>query len=116
MRILVCGDRNWKNMESIEKILINYSSNTTIIHGCANGADTLAGLIGQNLKMSVERYPAQWNIYGRAAGPIRNRKMIEEGRPDLVYAFHSDIEKSKGTKNMINQATSEHIPVILITK
>lgn len=46
--------------------------------------------------------------------PIRNKQMLDEGKPDLVLAFHTDIENSKGTKNMIYQAKKRGIKVILI--
>jgi len=40
--------------------------------------------------------------------------MLDEGKPDLVLAFHTDIKNSKGTKNMIQQAEKRGIKVILI--
>ncbi len=60
--------------------------------------------------MNVEKYPAKWNLYGKGAGHIRNKEMIDKGKPDKVVAFHSDISKSKGTRNMINQAKKLGIP------
>jgi len=45
--------------------------------------------------------PADWEKYGKASGPIRNRKMFKLGQPDLVLAFHNDIYKSKGTNDMV---------------
>ena len=43
MRILICGDRNYKNWEKIQNYLNTLDSETIIIHGCAKGADSLAG-------------------------------------------------------------------------
>ena len=37
--------------------------------------------------MPVSIYPADWDKHGKAAGPIRNKQMIDEGKPDLVIAF-----------------------------
>ncbi len=116
MRILCCGDRNWSDSSIIERVLSNYSSDTVIIHGNANGADRLSASIALSLNMRVQSYPANWNQYGRAAGPIRNQQMLDEGKPDLVIAFHSNIEQSKGTKNMIKLAHHANIKVILIEK
>lgn len=59
-------------------------------------------------------YFAEWNKYGKSAGPIRNKKMIDEGNPDIVIAYHDDIENSKGTKNMITQAKDKGIKVQII--
>lgn len=104
MNILVCGDRNWNNLEIIMRELKCLPRNATIIHGAARGADTMAGLAAEHLGMTVKSFPAKWHKYGRSAGPIRNREMFNSTDPDLVLAFHTDIEHSKGTKDMIRYA------------
>ncbi len=114
MRALCCGDRNWSSYEIIRRELEKLDDNTTIIEGCANGADSISGYIARQLKYRVLEFPADWKKYGRAAGPIRNKQMLDEGDPDLVLAFHTDIQKSKGTKNMIEQAEKRGIKIILI--
>ena len=48
----------------------------------------------------LEVYPAEWKKYGKAAGPIRNKQMVEKA--DIVIAFVC--ERAKGTKNLIAQA------------
>lgn len=106
MKVLVCGSRNWQDREAIGCALkwlyeIGY---TTVIHGCCQGADTLAGELALELRMCIEEYPAQWGKYGRAAGPIRNKRMLNMGNPDLVIAFHNDMANSRGTKDMVNRA------------
>ena len=50
--------------------------------------------------MKVEKYPAEWQKYGRRAGPMRNEKMAKIC--DCVICFWD--EESKGTKSMIDQA------------
>lgn len=114
MRVLICGDRNYTDAWRIRQVLLNPDV-TTLIEGGASGADYLAKMIAEKLGITVEEYPAEWNRYGKAAGPIRNKRMLDEGRPDLVFAFHNDISKSKGTKNMIDQAQSRGIEVRLVT-
>ena len=116
MRILVCGDRNWTNIDLIRKVLTLYEGipgQDTLIHGNCSGADKLAGLIGSNMGFRVRKYSAQWNRYGKAAGPIRNQRMLDEGKPDIVIGFHDNIEQSKGTKDMLNRARKAGIPVEL---
>lgn len=116
MKILVCGDRNWSNKESIQKILEKCKDKCTLlIHGDARGADRLAGEIGIELRLIVLAVPAKWDKYKKAAGLIRNQEMLDM-KPDLVIAFHSDIENSKGTKHMISIAKKAGIKVLLITK
>lgn len=103
MRLLVCGDRNWTDREAIEREL-RLLEPSVVIEGECRGADLLAREVAEQLGISVEAYPPLWSRYGRAAGPERNHRMLTLGKPDLVLAFHSDIEHSKGTKNMLEQA------------
>lgn len=126
MRVLCCGDRNWTSYEIIRKELEKFPKDTEIIQGCANGADKMSANIAKSLGLKFisskdnndiinnPGFPADWKKYGRAAGPIRNKQMLDEGKPDLVLAFHTDIKNSKGTKNMIQQAKDRGIKIILI--
>jgi SLOG family YspA-like protein len=113
--ILCCGDRNWTNAETILTALSRFANQEiTVIHGNASGADRMSALIASKLGFKVIAFTPDWNLYGRSAGPIRNRKMLVEGKPDLVLAFHNDLEKSKGTKNMVNQARRKGVKVEVI--
>ncbi len=118
MRILCCGSRHWSDVDlirvilrSIERQLRDNKMQPVIIHGCAKGADTLCGDEAKRLGWDVLEFPADWQKYGRAAGPIRNKQMLDEGKPGLVIAFSYDLSKSKGTANMVEQATKRGIPV-----
>jgi len=111
MKILVTGDRNWDDLVAIafalEGLLEEFDihpQDITLIHGAARGADTIAGLVGDELGMDVRPYPAKWSYYGKAAGPIRNQEMLDEN-PDIELAlvFHSNLDESKGTRDMINR-------------
>lgn len=114
MRVLICGDRNWTSVESILTQIEHYQP-SVVIEGEARGADTIAREVANHLGIPVLAFPADWETYGRAAGPIRNAQMLKEGRPDLVLAFHENIEQSKGTKNMITIAEKAGIPTKVIT-
>ena len=48
-----------------------------LLHGGARGADRTIGRAAFQLGWSVEVLPADWRRHGRAAGPIRNRKLLE---------------------------------------
>lgn len=117
MKVLVCGDRELLNL-SKPRLHIMFDrlkqlpSDTTIIHGAARGVDEAADAIARRLGFKVEKFPAQWGVFGDAAGPIRNRLMLDQ-EPDLVIAFHGDISKSKGTKDVIQAAEKRGIPVEL---
>ena len=117
-RILICGDRNWTDKQLIREVLLEHLNPEVdfIIHGDARGADRLGAEVAQELGVSVDHvlaFPADWNQYHRAAGPIRNQQMLTEGKPTLVLAFHNCITTSKGTKDMICKALKAGLPVYL---
>lgn len=111
MRVLVCGDRAWSDRAPIERELRGLPEGTVVIHGGCRGADRLAGQVASELSFGVEEFPAEWHRYGRAAGPIRNRRMLEEGKPDLVLAFHPDLSRSRGTRDMVDRARKAGVEV-----
>lgn len=112
LKILICGDRNWSGGDIIREIIKQFKA-TEIIEGEAKGADTLARLAGEVLGIPVKRFPADWQQYGRAAGPIRNSQMLKEGNPDIVIGFHYKINESKGTKDMLTRAKKAGKPTFL---
>lgn len=116
-KVVISGDRNWDNAElefKIEWLFLQMPRNTLIIHGACKGVDMTADRVAKRLGFLVLSKPPDWKTYGRAAGPIRNREMLDIG-PNVVYAFHQHLESSKGTKDMVNQAKSRNIPVYLVT-
>ena len=115
-RVLICGDRHWKDYKMIFDEVSKIDNVEVIIHGAARGADTLGGKVADNLNIPTEVYPAQWNEYGRSAGPIRNMQMLTEGRPDIVLAFHPNIVSSKGTKHMVKISLKNNTVVRVISK
>ena len=112
MRVLICGSRDFFNASEIREVVYSLPPDTTIIHGNAEGADTIAHRHAIEREMRVEVYPAKWATHGRAAGPIRNTQMLEEGRPDIVYAFYSRKELSRGTADMVRQARRAGVKVV----
>lgn len=116
-RILITGDRDYKDGAKIERVLkrvlrelevLDGITHVEIVEGEARGADKLGAQAARNLGIPEERikkYPAEWNRYGNGAGPVRNAQMYREEEPNLVLAFHPDIfGKSKGTKDMAKTA------------
>lgn len=104
MKVLVCGARDWSDRKIIERELKIFPPGTIVIHGSCRGADNIAGAVAKSLGFIVTSYPAEWSKLGVAAGPARNRKMLEEC-PDIVLAFHPDLSRSKGTKDLVRVAT-----------
>jgi hypothetical protein len=114
MRILVCGDRHWKNYRVILHVLSEVTRPYVlplVIDGAAPGADSLGHKAARFLGCPTKRFPADWSTYGKAAGPIRNSQMLREGKPHLVLAFHNDLKNSKGTKDMVTKAKKAGVPV-----
>lgn len=117
--ILVTGDRNWTLANEGQKIavwaaLYGYRNRRPIVvHGAARGVDSMADAHARALGFEVRPYPANWNEFHRAAGPIRNKEMLDVEQPNLVLAFHDDIVHSRGTKDMVNRAVKAGVPVIL---
>lgn len=112
MRYLFCGDRNWQSPYWIWRRIQQLPEGSVVIEGEQKGADRLSRIYAEARGLEVEKYEAQWEI-GPVAGPLRNTKMLDEGKPDVVIAFHNDIAKSKGTKDCIRRALERNIPVIL---
>ena len=110
MIVIICGDRNWTDEDTIDEYIKTLPPKSTIILGNCRGADKKAAKLGTLRGHRVIPMDAEWNKYGRGAGPIRNRRMLEEEQPDLVVAFHDDLSKSKGTADMLGQAEARGIP------
>ena len=116
MKVLVCGDRNWTDKKAIWWALYGFPKDTELVHGACRGADTLADEVADDLGWAMI-YPcyADWKGPDKnAAGPIRNQFMLDEHKPDIVIAFHSDLSISKGTKDMCTKAKAAGVPVIVI--
>jgi len=109
MRVLVCGGRDFVPGPGDYAVLAGYlMPGSTLIHGGARGADRFAAGFAKGLGLDVECFPADWSLHGRAAGPIRNAKMLEEGCPDVVLAFPG----GRGTADMVKQARAAGVKVI----
>lgn len=116
IRVLVCGSRICADRELVQRAMAPYvgrvvgrynTSAHTIITGGATGVDSLAHQIATAAKMNTLIFRADWKTHGKAAGPIRNQRMIDEGKPDLVLAFPG----GRGTADMIRRAEAAGIPV-----
>ena len=110
MRILVCGGRDYSDKETMSKVLADYfyGPEDVLICGMARGADLISHEYVSKTDAHIEEYPALWDEHGRAAGPIRNQQMLDDGKPDLVIAFPG----GRGTAHMKNIAKKAGVKVI----
>jgi hypothetical protein len=116
LKVLITGDRN-SSVDFDAMIRKQFSllpPDSVVVHGCCKGIDLYAADIATNMGFKTISYPANWDLYGKAAGPIRNKEMLNEN-PDYILAFHPNIKESKGTKNMITQALKAGYRVWLCT-
>jgi YspA, cpYpsA-related SLOG family len=117
-RVLFCGGRDYTDRATIKAWLskVQKQGYDTLIEGEARGADTIAREEAEKMGFTVLKFPADWTKYHRAAGPIRNRQMLIEGKPELVVAFHDVLSNSKGTKNMVETARRARVETIVISQ
>lgn len=112
MKVLVCGGRDFSDYDYLESVLNEVDSKTPILElaqGGARGADSLAHKWAvENGIYKICTFIADWDTHGRAAGPIRNRQMLNEFQPDLVVAFPGGF----GTEHMIAIALEAGVEVI----
>ena len=114
-KVIIAGTRTFNDYEILKKYLDHQLRNkaTThricIISGCAKGPDQLGIRYAIEKGYQVLKYPADWNKYGLAAGPIRNTQMINNA--DAVIVFYDG--KSKGTQDTINKAILKKLPMIV---
>ncbi|MFC4128980.1 DUF2493 domain-containing protein [Nocardia rhizosphaerae] len=129
-RLLVTGSRAWTDRQTIRDALAAawrelQPGPIVLVHGAADGADSIAADIWGSAGLPVEPHPADWDNcdhsckhapryrrdgtpYCPAAGPRRNLEMIRTGA-DLCLAFPRG--KSIGTQHCMRHARAARIPV-----
>jgi len=118
VKVLVCGSRYFEDWFTVIDVLDAVDEQigeiTHIISGGAKGADSLGKRYAKVNKIPFTEYPADWETHGRAAGPIRNKQMLVEGKPDVVVAFDNS---GPGTKDMIRQSYEvDGLEVLVVEK
>ena len=116
IRVLVCGGRHYADREKVfgqlDWLRDRYrEKGLFVIEGGAQGADRFARDWRADRLIPGRTFTAEWDRFGRKAGPLRNARMIAEGRPDLVLAFPG----GRGTADMIAKAEAAGVPVIVIS-
>jgi hypothetical protein len=113
MKILVCGGRDFDDFFYFMKQMDKYINLPVhVISGGAKGADSFAITWALIYDKPYTKYKADWDTRGKAAGPIRNQQMLDEGKPDLVVAFPT--AKSRGTWDMIKRAERVGVKTIIV--
>jgi len=88
MKLIVAGGRDFVPSaidKEILKDLVKQYGITEIVSGGAKGADSFGEEYAIENKLKVTKFPANWNKYGRGAGPIRNKEMADYADAVLLY-------------------------------
>ena len=99
-RVAIVGSRSWVGMISIVDFVKSLPRNMIVVTGGAPGADSMAESAAMSAGLTVVVCKANWQKWGRQAGPIRNIAIVEIA--DVIVAFWDG--KSPGTQDTINKA------------
>ncbi len=122
VRIIIAGSRTFAdydllkaNMDAYIRRVPTYNP-ITFISGCSKGADELGERYAAEHGFEVLRCPADWRIYGKAAGPIRNEIMAymatETDCCGVLFAFWDG--NSRGTASMIREAKKHNLEIHIV--
>lgn len=121
--VLVTGDRDAQPLDWMKHVDAYCANFDVIIEGDARGIDRMAATVARKHKKELLVFPANWDRYGRSAGPRRNEQMLaklrfleREGCEIEVIAFHPDIRNSKGTYHMAKIAWQTGVPVTIVDR
>lgn len=113
-RVLVCGGRDFGDYGIVARTLDELKRTRGALHviqGGAHGADALArDWCHRQPYTHLTNVPADWRSYGKAAGAIRNQRMLDEYDPELVVAFPG----GRGTADMVRRAEKAGVPVMKV--
>ena len=119
-RVIIAGSRKFNAYETLRekcdkilaKRLADADTQVVIISGCARGADSLGERYAAEKGLQIERFPADWDKYGKSAGYRRNVEMAAAA--NALIAFPKTGEANKGTLNMIAIAKVKGLQVRVI--
>lgn len=108
--VIIAGSRSILDLadEANRKRIVAYAIETSpfpvdeVVSGTARGVDQIGEEWAAHQGIPVERFPADWDTHGKAAGPIRNEEMAKYA--DALVAIH--VNDSAGTAHMIDTARS----------
>lgn len=119
-KVIIAGSRSFDDYkllkEKMDLFLKNKidknkpCSNIEIVSGTARGADTLGEKYAKEKGFALKKFPANWDLYGKKAGYIRNREMRDYA--DVCVVFWDG--ESKGSKHMINLAKEDNMPIRVV--
>jgi hypothetical protein len=110
--VIVTGGRDYSDPAKLYEVLDGMLPVEELIQGGASGADKYASEWAVSRGIACRTYKANWDKFGKTAGPIRNRIMLEENKLAVLVAFPG----GAGTANCVRVAKSLGIKVIEIER
>lgn len=101
MRVIIAGSRHVSSYRLVRTVIemANFDI-TEVVSGGAYGVDQLGERWAHFNQIPLAIHSADWDTYGKAAGPIRNKNMAQNA--DALIAIQTN--SSRGTQNMIEEA------------
>jgi len=116
--VIVCGGRDYSDVPALFRVMDELDAKHNIILLVEGASDDVTGpykgadywarqwAFARKKERVTER--AHWKTEGRAAGPIRNQRMLDRYIPDMVIAFPGGC----GTDSMKGLARKAKVKVV----
>jgi glycerophosphoryl diester phosphodiesterase len=111
-RLIIAGCRDYNNYDTLLEAMSESGFEQKfnliqIVSGQAQGVDKLGERWAAEHGILISCFPANWDKYGKFAGPKRNEEMANYANALLALWDY----KSPGTKNMIEQAKKKKLHI-----
>ena len=103
MKVIIAGSREIVDLDIDAVVKMSGYEVAEVVCGMCRGVDMLGRAWAKSKGIPVKEFPADWDQFGRAAGPIRNGQMASYA--DALIAVM--IPESRGTLNMIKTMRKE---------
>jgi len=101
MKVIIAGSRTISDLELVSQAITESCFDITeVVCGGAKGVDECGRLWAEKHNIPVKVFNADWNKYGKIAGPVRNFEMAKYADA-LVLVWDG---KSPGSLSMKNVA------------
>ena len=112
MRVIIAGSRSVTSYAAVEAAIVKSGFMISeVVSGTARGVDRLGELWAARNGVSVAKFPADWDTYGKRAGYLRNKEMALHA--EALVAIHDG--ESRGTRHMIDIARAAGLKVSVTT-
>lgn len=110
MKVIVAGSRTITDYKLVERAILEsgwHEQITEVVCGSARGVDGIGARWARAYSIQVRYFRADWDIYGKAAGPIRNKEMAQYADA-LILVWDG---QSKGSADMLRKAKAHGLRI-----